>query len=78
MPEAPQTEPEWVQRMRAAGYNIRVGTINEPLSEVPEVMFPPPVSVWRRRFGGNIIRGIRNALSRASASSHNGRHAHLP
>jgi hypothetical protein len=78
MSETPREEPEWVRRMRAAGYKVRVGSIDEPLSEVPEVMFPPPVSVWRRRFGGNMIRAIRNVLFRAKPSTHKARHAHFP
>lgn len=42
-PGAQDDEPEWMQRMRAAGYNLRRGTDPTPLSEIPEVMFPPPV-----------------------------------
>jgi hypothetical protein len=41
-------EPEWVQRMRAAGYNIRVGTVGEPMSEIPEAFFYPPPTFWNR------------------------------
>jgi hypothetical protein len=44
MPPAtdPTSEPAWMQRMRAAGYDLRRGTLLEPLSEIPEVMFTPP------------------------------------
>jgi hypothetical protein len=76
MPEAPQTEPEWVQRMRAAGYNIRRGT-RTGLSEIPDVMFPPPVSLRRGRFGRGIVRGI-GRLFRVTGATRKGRHAHLP
>ena len=44
MSEAPRVEPEWVQRMRAAGYNIRVGTGEGTLNEIPDAMFDPPLS----------------------------------
>jgi hypothetical protein len=79
MPEAPQTEPEWVQRMRAAGYNIRVGTIDEPMSEVPEVMFYPPVTRLNGlRRGMGTVFGVLRSVFRPHASTRRARHAPVP
>ncbi len=75
MPDVEIEEPLWVQRMRAKGYNIRVGS-GEPMSEIPEAMFPPPVHPLRRRIA-LIARGIRKLL-RMGPFSRSGRHAPLP
>lgn len=48
MSEMPREEPQWVQRMRAAGYNIRVGTLDGPMSYLPDAFFYPPPGVPRR------------------------------
>lgn len=54
MPDEQTTEPQWVQRMRAAGYNVRIGSNGEPMSEVPDASFTPPpkptVAERMRRF----------------------------
>lgn len=42
-------EPYWVQRMRDAGYTVRVGTDPTPLSVEPEVWFNLPCESHRRR-----------------------------
>lgn len=75
MSEAPREEPDWVQRMRAAGYNIRVGR-GEPLSEVPEVMFDPPLS-RRQRIQDRIVNTFRN-LFRLKPLDGREPHAPLP
>jgi hypothetical protein len=54
-PEQATEEPLWVQRMRARGYNIRIGTGDLP--EVPEVMFTPPPRTLR-----NVTRSILYVL----------------
>lgn len=41
MPEATPPEPAWVQRMRAAGYPIRIGTGDVPLREKPGAVVHP-------------------------------------
>lgn len=76
MPEVNVEEPLWVQRMRAKGYNIRIGNTGEPMSEIPEAMFPPPVHPLRRRIA-LIARGLRKRV-RMEPFSRNGRHAPLP
>jgi hypothetical protein len=72
MSEAPRVEPEWVQRMRAAGYNIRVGTVGEPMSEIPEAYFYPPPTL-RSRIRRSIVRRyvkLVRALTPARRTSH--------
>jgi hypothetical protein len=41
-------EPYWVERMRAAGYTVRVGTGTDGLSFEPEVSFHPPPEERRK------------------------------
>lgn len=80
MSEVPREEPEWVQRLRARGYNVRVGTLDEPMSEIPEAMFDPPM---RTRFGGirrgtaAVVSAVRN-IFRTRSSNRHARHAPLP
>ncbi len=76
MPDVEIEEPLWVQRMRAEGYNIRIGNSGEPMSEIPEAMFPPPMHPLRRTLAW-IPWGIRK-LVRLGAFSRNGRHAPFP
>lgn len=75
MSEMPREEPEWVQRMRAAGYNIRVGTLDEPMSYLPDAFFYPPPGVPRRlvRRLDATCRGVFRANGSARV-----RHAPLP
>jgi hypothetical protein len=73
-PVVQDEEPEWVQRMRAKGYNIRRGT-GPAMSEIPDAMFPPPVHRVRRRIA-LIGRGIRRVL-RLDASTTMGPDASL-
>lgn len=72
MSEAPREEPEWVQRMRAAGYNIRVGTGEGTLSEIPDAYFYPPPTL-RNRIRRKIVRSyvkLVRALTPARRTSH--------
>jgi hypothetical protein len=70
-------EPEWVQRMRARGYNIRRGTSNAPLNEEPDAVFyPPPMHPLRRALAW-IPWGIRKVL-RSGSSPYRGRNGALP
>jgi hypothetical protein len=62
--------------MRAAGYNIRVGTGEGTLNEIPDAMFDPP---------GHFRRGIRQraasalrSLFRLEPSTHRATHAPFP
>jgi hypothetical protein len=73
MSDEARAEPEWVQRMRAAGYNIRVGR-GEPLSEIPEVMFGPPLS-RRQGVQDRIVNTFRSLLRLKPL---NGREPHAP
>ena len=73
MSDEARAEPEWVQRMRAAGYNIRVGR-GEPLSEIPEVMFDPPLS-RRQRAQERIVSTFRSLFHLKAL---NGREPHAP
>jgi hypothetical protein len=75
MSEMQQEVPEWVVRMRAAGYNVRIGTINEPLSEIPEAMFYPPPG-RTHRFAELIANTFRRVF-RLNASTRAG-HAPVP
>jgi hypothetical protein len=75
MSEAPRVEPEWVQRMRAAGYNIRIGT-GEPMSEIPDAMFDPPESRGTR-IRGKILMAFRS-LFRLTRFTGRTTHAPLP
>jgi hypothetical protein len=75
MAEAPQQEPEWVRRMRAAGYDVRVGS-GEPMSEIPEVMFDPPVSRGSRI--KHRIRTVFRGLFHLQPSTGHTTHAPLP
>lgn len=76
MPDVEIQEPLWVQQMRAKGYNIRIGNTGEPMSEIPEAMFPPPMHPLRRTLAW-IPWGIRK-LVRLGAFNRNGRHAPFP
>jgi hypothetical protein len=53
MPDSGSPEvPSWVVRMREAGFDVRIGTGTEGLSEIPEVAFTlPPIkqAALRRR-----------------------------
>jgi hypothetical protein len=75
MSEAPREEPEWVQRMRAAGYNVWVGTVGEPMSEIPEVMFDPPLTLRQRM--QYRIAGVFRSLFRLKPSA-DATHAPFP
>ena len=71
MSEAPREEPEWVQAMRAAGYNIRVGR-GEPIPEIPDAFFYPPPTLATRvkeRLGRGYRKLVR-ILTPARRSSH--------
>jgi NAD/NADP transhydrogenase alpha subunit len=74
MSEAPRTEPEWVQRMRAKGYNIRIGTGEGTLNEIPDAMFDPPMSRGAR-IRARIVMAFRS-LFRLQPST--GRTTHAP
>ncbi len=76
MSEAPREEPEWVQAMRAAGYNIRIGTGEGTMSEIPEVMFDPPFTL-RRRIRLRIASIFRNVFHLRPAADR-ATHAPLP
>lgn len=76
MPDVQTDEPLWVQRMRAEGYNIRRGTREGHLSEIPDAMFPPPVHPVRRRIA-LIARGFRKML-RLGPSTPRGGDASFP
>lgn len=76
MSDAPREEPEWVQRMRAAGYNIRIGTGEGTLNEIPDAMFDPPVSRGSR-IRGKILMAFRS-LFRLPPSTGRTTHAPLP
>lgn len=76
MSEAPREEPEWVQRMRAAGYNIRIGTGEGTLNEIPDAYFYPPPTL-RNRIGERLARGYKR-LVRALTSIRGTTHAPLP
>jgi hypothetical protein len=68
----PPAEPEWVQRMRAAGYNIRIGTGEGTMSEIPDAYFYPPPSL-RSRIRVRIVRACKrmvHALTSARRTSH--------
>lgn len=56
MPDLKTEEPLWVQRMRARGYDVRSGTSTAPLTEEPEVTFPPPVHPILRAYGRTLRR----------------------
>ncbi|HEX6041782.1 hypothetical protein [Longimicrobium sp.] len=75
VPEAQQRVPEWVVRLRAAGYNVRIGTLDEPLPEIPEAFFYPPPSA-SRRLAERLSAPFRKLL-RTNASTRPG-HAPLP
>jgi hypothetical protein len=75
MTEGSPAEPAWVQRMRAAGYNIRIGNSGEPMSEIPEAFFYPPPGM-RHRLGQRIAGAFRRVF-RANASTR-ANHAPLP
>jgi hypothetical protein len=75
MTEAKRDEPEWVQRMRAAGYNIRIGA-GEPMSEIPEVMFDPPLTL-RQRMHYRIASAFRSVF-RLKPFAGRANHAPLP
>lgn len=68
MSEVPREEPEWVQRLRARGYNVRVGTLDEPMSEIPEAFFYPPPSAPRRMV--QRLASTFRKVFRANASTH--------
>lgn len=76
MPEVQTEEPAWVQAMRDRGYNIRRGTLNEPMSEEPEAMFPPPMHPLLRTLAW-IPWSIRKLLG-FGASSGGRRNGSLP
>jgi len=68
-------EPAWVQQMRARGYNVRRGTLDEPMSEEPDAMFPPPLHPVLRALAW-IPWGLRKVLR--LGQSHGGRNGALP
>ena len=76
MSEEPRAEPEWVQRMRAAGYNIRIGTGKGTLSEIPDAMFDPPLSRGAR-IRHRILVALRS-IFRLQPSAGRATHAPLP
>ncbi len=75
MSEEPRAEPEWVQRMRAAGYNIRVGR-GEPIPEIPDAYFYPPPTL-RNRIRESLGRGFKK-LVRAVTAIRRSSHAPFP
>lgn len=72
----PRPEPEWVQRMRAAGYDVRIGTGEGRLSEIPDAFFYPPPRL-RSRIRQRIVHGCKKLL-RPLASARRASHAPLP
>jgi hypothetical protein len=56
MPDA-SSEPEWMQRMRAAGYDLRRDDEPGPLSEIPDAVFTPPPAREKVRGYASMIRG---------------------
>ncbi len=40
-----QKVPRWVERMREAGYDVRIGTDTSPLLPEPDAMFPAAPSM---------------------------------
>lgn len=52
-------DPVWVRRMRAKGYDIRRGTLEGQMPEVPEAFFYPPPSLHER-----LVRRLTNAFRR--------------
>lgn len=72
----PRPEPEWVQRMRAAGYNIRIGTGEGTLNEIPDAYFYPPPSL-RSRIRGRIVRACKR-MAHALTSARRTTHAPFP
>jgi hypothetical protein len=52
-------EPYWVERMRADGWSVRVGTDPTPIPVEPEIWFSPPAEACygRRRRGDRPLRG---------------------
>lgn len=73
MSEAQRVEPEWVQRMRAAGYNIRVGTGEGTLAEIPDAFFYPPPTL-RNRIRESLVRAWKK-LGRVLTSNRRATHA---
>lgn len=57
MPDLMTEEPIWVQRMRARGYDIRVGSGDLPA--VPEVAFTPPPRTLRN-VGRTVLHAVRH------------------
>lgn len=71
----PTSEPAWMQRMRAAGYNLRRGTEPGPLPEIPDVVFTPPPAMEKVRGYISMIRGWGR---RARPGSFTARQGHAP
>lgn len=72
----PRPEPEWVQQMRARGYNIRIGTGEGTMNEIPDAFFYPPPTL-RSRIRRRILRAYRR-LTRALTPARRTQHAPLP
>ncbi len=76
MAEEQRQEPQWVQRMRAAGYNIRIGTGEGTMNEIPDAFFYPPPSRWSRT-RRHILRAYRKVI-RALTPARRAQHAPFP
>jgi hypothetical protein len=73
---ADPTVPDWVRRMRADGYTVRIGTGTGGLPYEPEVSFTPPrpprrgivrrlIAIARKRWqGGAVFKGHANPPER--------------
>jgi hypothetical protein len=64
MTETSTNEPLWAQRMRARGYDLRVGS-GEHMSEIPDAAFYPPPSTRLSRTG-TPFRALLHAVRTAS------------
>jgi hypothetical protein len=73
-------EPVWVQQMRAAGYNIRVGTSDAPLNEEPDAVFYPPPYTPLSGIRARVAKfaGFLRRVLRLDASARRARHAPFP
>ena len=62
-------EPYWAERMRAAGYTVRVGTGTEGIPFEPEVSFHPPAGE-RRRLRYKLREFVHELWNRGASLKH--------